>query len=159
MADPQPPQRPAPAAGHRRAQAGDRLAFYYDEAILRLRPLSATCIGDQRFYSVWDKPAGLLTQGTRYADHCSLLRQAELHFQGRRKTLPVHRLDREAAGLVIVAHDPKAAAAFSKLFQEKRIEKQYAPRCWGISCSTPPGDPGHAVGREKIGHLLSAPVL
>ena len=42
-----------------------------------------------------------------------------------RQAFPVHRLDREASGLVIVAHDRGATAALSRLFAERRILKRY----------------------------------
>ena len=79
--------------------------------MLALAPLQPDLISDQYRYSVWHKPVGLMTQGTGFGDHCSLLRQAELFFKSRRGVFPVHRLDREAAGIVILAHDKKATAS------------------------------------------------
>lgn len=104
---------------------GDRIAFHYDPAILSRTPPPVRLVADLGRYSVWDKPAGLLTQGTRFGDHCSLLRMVERHFAPRRRALPVHRLDREAAGLILVAHDGKAAAALSALFRDGRVVKEY----------------------------------
>jgi tRNA pseudouridine32 synthase/23S rRNA pseudouridine746 synthase len=66
-----------------------------------------------------------MTQGTRYGDHCSLLRQAEVSLRPQRQVFLVHRLDREANGLVIIAHDRTAAGALSRLFAERRIIKRY----------------------------------
>lgn len=109
----------------------DRIALYYDPAILSRLPQAAECLADQKFYSVWNKPAGLLTQGTLYADHCSLLRRVEMHFREQRKVFPVHRLDRETRGLVMVAHGRRPAASFSKLFQEKKILKKYRAEVLG----------------------------
>jgi tRNA pseudouridine32 synthase / 23S rRNA pseudouridine746 synthase len=110
---------------------GDRLAFYYDEKLLALKPPAAECISDQRRYSVWFKPAGLMTQGTAYGDHCSLLRAAELYFKNKRQVFPVHRLDREAAGIVLVAHDKGAAGKLSHLFQDRSIVKHYRAQVLG----------------------------
>lgn len=110
---------------------GDQLAFYYDEKLLALKPQAAECISDQRRYSVWFKPAGLMTQGTSYGDHCSLLRGAELFFKNRRNVFPVHRLDREAAGMVLVAHDKEAAGKLSRLFQNRSIVKYYRAQVLG----------------------------
>jgi tRNA pseudouridine32 synthase/23S rRNA pseudouridine746 synthase len=63
----------------RRASAslmqGDRIEMYYDRGLLSLKPPEARCLSDQKHYSVWHKPAGLLAQGTPYGDHCSLMRQ------------------------------------------------------------------------------------
>lgn len=113
----------------RRAQArprpGDRLSIYYDAELLARVPPAAERLHDAGRFSVWLKPAGLMTQGTRFGDHCSLLRQAEISARPDRQALAVHRLDREASGLVIVAHDRGAAAALSRLFAERRILKRY----------------------------------
>ena len=72
---------------------GDRIHFYFDENVLRRIPPLPVCIRDEKIWSGWFKPAGLLTQGTRYGDHCAILRQAEIHFKPRRPIFPVHRLD------------------------------------------------------------------
>jgi tRNA pseudouridine32 synthase/23S rRNA pseudouridine746 synthase len=106
-------------------QPGAELSLYYDEELLARDPPAAQCRHDLGRYSVWFKPGGLLTQGTRYGDHCSLLRQAEVYLRPERKAILVHRLDREASGLVIIAHDRAAAGALSRLFAERRIIKRY----------------------------------
>ena len=104
---------------------GQVLELHYDQELLAITPPQARCLFDQGGYSVWEKPAGLLAQGTQYGDHCSLVRQAELHFHGQRPVLPVHRLDREAAGLMLLAHNREAAARLSQLLQEGKIDKGY----------------------------------
>jgi tRNA pseudouridine32 synthase/23S rRNA pseudouridine746 synthase len=113
----------------RRAQAipktGDVLAIYYDAELLGRVPPVAECRYDAGRFSLWFKPAGLLTQGTRFGDHGSLLRQAEVFLRPRRGAFLVHRLDREASGLVIIAHDRAAAGALSRIFAERRVVKRY----------------------------------
>ncbi|MFA7347393.1 MAG: RNA pseudouridine synthase [Desulfurivibrionaceae bacterium] len=104
---------------------GDILDLFYDVRLLAIKPPVAQCLHDAGQYSVWLKPAGLLAQGTDYGDHCSLVRQVEVHFRMKRPVLPVHRLDREAAGLMILAHTKTAAAKLSKLLQDNGIDKQY----------------------------------
>jgi len=106
-------------------QPGEELALYYDDELLGRRPPAAECRHDLGRYSVWFKPAGLMTQGTRYGDHCSLLRQAEVFLRPERQAFLVHRLDREACGLVIIAHDRAAAGALSRLFADRRMIKRY----------------------------------
>jgi len=113
----------------RRAQtippAGGILALYYDADLLaRVAPL-AECMHDRSRFSIWFKPPGLMTQGTRFGDHCSLLRQAEVFLRPRHGAFLVHRLDREAAGLTIIAHDRASAGALSRLFAERRVVKRY----------------------------------
>lgn len=111
------------ASAHLRA--GDELEFYYDEELLSLRPDKAECIYDCREYSVWLKPAGLLSQGTKYGDHCSLMRQAELLSGAGRRVYLVHRLDREVAGVMLLAHSREAASELSGLFRSNLVEKRY----------------------------------
>ena len=112
-------------------QSGDVVELYYDADLLRSVPPAAQCVDDRRRYSVWFKPAGLMAQGTEYGDHCALLRQVENHFQPRRPVFLVHRLDREAAGLMLVAHDGQAAARLSALFRDNLIAKRYRVRVRG----------------------------
>ena len=108
-------------------EKGDTLSLWYNPELLALVPPQPRLLADERQYSVWNKPAGLLAQGTQEGDHCALLRLAEL--QLKRDVFLVHRLDREAAGLMLIAHTPKAAAAFSALFASHevgtRIRKLY----------------------------------
>ncbi len=106
---------------------GDEISLYYSPEVLALKPPQAELLADEKHYSVWIKPAGLLAQGTQEGDHCSLLRQVELLL--KREVFLVHRLDREAAGLMLIAHTGKAAAALSELFAaaegQKRMDKYY----------------------------------
>lgn len=110
---------------------GDTVWLYYDPAILERRGPDARCVLDRIDYSIWYKPAGLMSQGSPFGDHCALTRQVEIRFASRRQVNLVHRLDREAAGLIIVAHNKKAAARLSELFRENRIEKRYMARVKG----------------------------
>jgi tRNA pseudouridine32 synthase/23S rRNA pseudouridine746 synthase len=111
-------------------KTGDMIEFFYDEKLLSLKPPRAVCLNDHVHYSVWYKPAGLLAQGTAFGDHCSLTRQAELFFPSRRVFL-VHRLDREAEGLMLLAHSSSAAAKLSELFTKNLILKEYRARVLG----------------------------
>ena len=119
---------------------GDVLEIHYDAALLALVPPEARLVRDAVRWSAWDKPAGLLTQGTPFGDHATLLRQAEKALG--RPALPVHRLDREVPGLVLVAHDERAAAALSALLREGRVVKRYRAEVLG--------DVASALGREGV---------
>ncbi|MBI4792007.1 MAG: RluA family pseudouridine synthase [Deltaproteobacteria bacterium] len=110
---------------------GNLLTIYYDAALLALVPPQPRCISNQGRYSVWHKPAGLMAQGTKYGDHCSLLRQAELFFRPQRQVFLVHRLDREAAGIMLIAHSREAAKQLSLLFQNNLIAKHYRAEVLG----------------------------
>lgn len=112
----------------------DSVSLYYDSEILAQPVPEAKCIADEGRYSIWDKPAGLLSQGTRYGDHCSLLRVAQKRFKNREVFL-VHRLDREVSGLILLAHDRKTACAFSEIFGSGRkdsVEKWYQATVHGV---------------------------
>ncbi|MBN1827734.1 MAG: RluA family pseudouridine synthase [Deltaproteobacteria bacterium] len=104
---------------------GDRLELYYNEELLNQLPSKPRLLDDLYHYSVWFKPSGLLSQGTNHGDFCTLERQADFHFKGRRPIYIVHRLDREANGLMLLAHSRKAAGELSRLFRERRVNKRY----------------------------------
>jgi tRNA pseudouridine32 synthase/23S rRNA pseudouridine746 synthase len=116
----------------RRAKRGlhqsETLHLYYDQAVLAREPVPPQLIADLGRYSIWNKPYGLLSQGSKWGDHCTVTRWAEQHLQPQRNAFVVHRLDRAASGLIIVAHEKRAAAALSALFQSREIDKRY--RIW-----------------------------
>ena len=118
---------------------GDALSLYYDSELLALSVPEPQLIADEKFYSVWHKPAGMLAQGTRFGDHCALLRWCEQQFPGRPSFL-IHRLDREAEGLMLIAHQQKAAQLLSDLWQQQRISKHYEVLAEGNV-----GEPGHTL--------------
>lgn len=109
----------------------DKFEFYYDDQLLALEPPQPVCLEGGKHYSVWIKPAGLLSQGTLYGDHCSLLRIAERHFENRLPVFPVHRLDREAFGLILIAHSKNAASRLSRMIQDREIRRVYTVRILG----------------------------
>lgn len=112
-------------------QAGDVLALYYAPDLLEREPPQAKVLWHSRDYSVWYKPPGLLAQGNEYGDHASLLRQAELADPQRKPVYLVHRLDREASGLMLIAHTQTAARALSQLFQQQQVSKEYEVKVRG----------------------------
>jgi tRNA pseudouridine32 synthase/23S rRNA pseudouridine746 synthase len=109
----------------RTLRTGDEVHLYYDAQILAEIPAEPTLIADIGGYSVWCKPYGLRSQGSKWGDHCTVMRWAERNLQPERPAFTVHRLDRAANGLILVAHSKKVAAALSKLFRERAVEKRY----------------------------------
>ncbi|MFT7235002.1 MAG: tRNA pseudouridine32 synthase/23S rRNA pseudouridine746 synthase [Methylophagaceae bacterium] len=105
-----------------------QLHLYYDKSVIERTPPTPLLISDEQHYSIWNKPYGLLSQGSKWGDHCTITRWAEQHLLPQRNSFTVHRLDRAANGLIIVAHEKKAAAALSGLFQQRDVEKRY--RIW-----------------------------
>jgi len=104
---------------------GDKLHLYYDAAVLDAVPAPPTLIADQGEYSIWYKPYGLLSQGSKWGDHCTVQRWVEQNLTPQRPAFTVHRLDRAATGLIIIAHQKKIARELSALFAKHEVEKRY----------------------------------
>ena len=112
----------------RKLRAGDEVHLYYDPAVLAEIPAEPNLVADVGGYSVWNKPYGLRSQGSKWGDHCTVTRWAERHLQPERPAFVVHRLDRAANGLILVAHSRATAASLSELFRDRKVEKRY--RAW-----------------------------
>ena len=110
---------------------GDVLHLYYDPRIQQQVPAEAVLIADEGDYSVWFKPPGMYSQGSKWGDHCSLPRWAEQHLKPQRNAYIVHRLDRAASGLMLLAHSKAAAASMSGLFRDRGMIKRYRVRVRG----------------------------
>ena len=81
---------------------------------------------------VVNKPAGLAVHpGTRtprsLEDHLHKLR-----FGFQRSPLPVHRLDRDTSGCLLLARNPKAHKKFQRAFEEKLVDKAYVAILDGV---------------------------
>ena len=109
----------------RKLRAGDEIHLYYDAKVLGQIPAEPALIADVGGYSVWNKPFGLRSQGSKWGDHCTVTRWAERHLLPERPAFIVHRLDRAASGLILVAHTKTIAAALSELFRMRQVEKRY----------------------------------
>lgn len=109
--------------------AGTRIQLYYDEQVLSRTPPAGQLMLDKGRYSIWYKPHGMLAQGSQWGDHCSLLRWVEVEY--KRECFLIHRLDADAAGLMMIAHDSKAAALLSQLFQSRDLKKYYLAQVTG----------------------------
>lgn len=66
------------------------------------------------------KPSGFLSQDGPEKNLPSLLRT-----QCRSEVFPVHRLDRDAGGVMVYGKTQKAASALSAAIQRRELEKQY----------------------------------
>jgi tRNA pseudouridine32 synthase/23S rRNA pseudouridine746 synthase len=81
---------------------------------------------------VIDKPAGLAVHpGARTRESLEdFLHQ--LRFGFHRLPLPVHRLDRDTSGCLLLARNPKAHKAFQRAFEEHRVGKTYVAVLDGV---------------------------
>jgi tRNA pseudouridine32 synthase/23S rRNA pseudouridine746 synthase len=87
---------------------------------------------------VIDKPAGLPIEpprkgGLSLANHLEMLK---LGFQ--RPPVPVHRIDSDTSGCLLLARNPKALSRFGRAFEERRVTKRYL----GIVAGAPEADEG-----------------
>ena len=81
---------------------------------------------------VIDKPAGLAVHpgprgGESLEDHLHHFR-----FGFRRLPTPVHRLDRDTSGCLLLARNPKAHRTFQRAFEERRVAKSYLAVLAGV---------------------------
>ena len=119
-------------SGHKRLRRADKtlkqgqeLHFYYDAGVLDLQVDDAVLIADEGDYSVWFKPYGMLSQGSKWGDHCTINRWVEQNHLPQRPAFIVNRLDRAAQGLMLIAHTKSTAANLSGLFASREIAKSY----------------------------------
>jgi tRNA pseudouridine32 synthase/23S rRNA pseudouridine746 synthase len=104
---------------------GEQLHFYYNPKVLDTVVAPAQLIADEQSYSLWYKPYGMLCQGSKWSDHCTINRFAEQHLKPQRPAFIVHRLDRAASGLILIAHSKKTAALLAAQFEQRQIKKRY----------------------------------
>lgn len=106
---------------------GDYVELHYDPHLFEKQKSAPEeppiLLKKERDWSAWYKPAGLLTQGTKFGDSLSLLRLAEKELGFN--PLLIHRLDRETTGVVVLAHNPKSAKLLSAKWRGTLVEKIY----------------------------------
>ena len=102
---------------------GDRVSIYYNERILADLPPSPVLLNDRQSYTIWYKPSGLLSSGTRFGDHFAINRVVEKLIN--RTVFMINRLDRFASGIVVLGHKKYAAASLSQQFRQRSVEKTY----------------------------------
>jgi tRNA pseudouridine32 synthase/23S rRNA pseudouridine746 synthase len=74
---------------------------------------------------VIDKPAGLPVDTPRRGGDSIVSRLDELRFNFRRKPTPMHRLDQDTSGCLLLARSPKSRAELQQAFEARRVEKYY----------------------------------
>lgn len=103
--------------------------FYYDPKLTNMKIPKAIELLKNREWGIWYKPSGLLSAGTMFGDHCSILRQVE---KAKNKAWLIHRLDREAKGLMLFGYTKNAAGLFSKIWKDRGIRKIYKVEVLGV---------------------------
>ena len=74
---------------------------------------------------VIDKPAGLPVDTPRKGGDSVARRLNELKQGFQRPPTPMHRLDQDTSGCLLLARSPKARSSLQKAFETRRIEKYY----------------------------------
>ncbi len=108
---------------------GEVYEVYDDSRLNDVDTSGVFALENGKEYSVWYKPAGVFAQGTPYGDEGSLLRLLE---KEKKEVYLIHRLDRETAGLMVFAHNKKAAALLSRQFAQNEITKIYQAEVKGV---------------------------
>lgn len=108
------------------APAVPGLPVYYfrelcDEAVI---PMQEEILYQDDHLLVADKPHFLpVTPAGRFVNETLLVRLRRR--TGLTTLVPIHRLDRETAGLVLFSADPRSRGHYQALFREQRLEKTY----------------------------------
>ena len=74
---------------------------------------------------VIDKPAGLPVDTPRRGGDSVVARLGELKQGFQRPPTPMHRLDQDTSGCLLLARSPKARSSLQKAFETRQIEKYY----------------------------------
>jgi len=93
---------------------GDRVLFIDGEAL------------------VIDKPAGLPVDRPRDGSLSLENHLESLKFGFKRWPVPVHRLDRDTSGCLLLSRNPKAHARFQQAFEQGAVEKRYLAVLAGV---------------------------
>ena len=137
----------------KKLNAGTALHLYFDEAVLNGIVDDAILIADECDYSVWYKPRGMLSQGSKWGDHGAINRWVEKNLEPQRPAFIIHRLDRFASGLILLAHKKKTSALLAKLFQDKKITKQYKVIVHGMFPEKTETYKNEIDGKPAVSHM------
>ncbi|HAM88101.1 MAG: Pseudouridine synthase [Candidatus Falkowbacteria bacterium GW2011_GWC2_38_22] len=113
-------------------------------------------------YLVINKPAGLLTHGAKHIDETSLTDllladYPEIAKVGEDESRPgiMHRLDKLASGLIVIARNDEGYADLKKQFQERAISKCYTALAYG-KVEKDEDEINFPIERSAKGHKMAA---
>lgn len=101
------------------------------------RPPLPAILAEGRHWLVIDKPAGLAVHPGPQTPH-SLEDMLPAYAPGRPAPQPVHRLDRDTSGCLLLARRHSALRALAAAFAAHEVEKTY----WAIVANPPPAESG-----------------
>ncbi|MDB5280148.1 MAG: pseudouridine synthase [Ferruginibacter sp.] len=94
-----------------------------------LKDLSAITLFENDHFIALNKPAGVLSIPDRMQSEASL---KDRLIEKYGSIFTIHRLDRETSGIILFAKDAETHKYFSKLFEEKAMEKFYLGLVHGL---------------------------
>jgi len=105
-------------------RAGMRIHYYREVADEPVIPFTETVLHVDEHLVVADKPHFLpVTPAGGFVEQ-TLLRRLMRRLDNP-ELVPLHRIDRATAGLVLFSANPASRAAYQALFRERRIDKRY----------------------------------
>lgn len=137
------------------------------EALIESPP-DLTVVAESDDYLVINKPAGILTHPTERRERGTV---ADWILQNRPVCIGVgehpdrpgivHRLDKDASGLLVIAKTQAMYENLKRQFQERHVEKEYCVLVYGvieadhetIDFPIDRGSDGHMVSRPKTGEI------
>ena len=129
--------------------AGQRLHYYRHLADEPHLPVQARIVFEDAHLLVADKPHFMpVTPSGRYVQQSLLVQLKRL--TGCAELSPIHRIDRETAGLVLLSKRPQDRNAYQALFRERQVHKLYH--------AVAAHRPGLALPRVHTSRLAEDPV-
>ncbi len=113
-----------PVAATAPCRSGQRLHYYRYQPDEPEAPLSEEIVFQDEWLIVADKPHFMPVTPTGRFVHRSLLVRLKRRL-GLDHLSPIHRIDRETAGLVVFAVQPSTRAAYQALFRDRTVHKMY----------------------------------
>ncbi|PIZ95560.1 MAG: hypothetical protein COX81_00645 [Candidatus Magasanikbacteria bacterium CG_4_10_14_0_2_um_filter_37_12] len=116
-------------------------------------------------YLVVEKPSGLLTHPTEAEEKDTLSTFLQKKYPAMKKLPPhknrpgiVHRLDKDASGLLVVAKTTKMYNHLKKQFKERTVKKEYSVLVHGIMEKNN-GEIDFPIDRGSDGKMVARPIM
>ncbi len=129
-------------------RAGQEIVYFREVAQEPEIPFSERVLHHDAHLLVADKPHFLpVTPAGRYVRQTLLARLVAR--TGNRELVPLHRIDRGTAGLVLFSCNPHSRGVYQRLFAERRIVKQYEALAAALPERTFPLERHSRIGRGE----------
>ncbi|MBW2247151.1 MAG: RNA pseudouridine synthase, partial [Deltaproteobacteria bacterium] len=109
--------------------------------IIDSKSLPIPVLATGKGWLVVDKPAGITVHNEPGRDVCSLASAfiqkepfvlAQIDMDSDFRVNPVHRLDKETSGIILLAATPEMFRFFSKQFESRQVKKRYVAILHGM---------------------------